>query len=62
MLKVTGSGDSPSGVVLKQAAALLDHENFLVARRAYWFLEDQKLTDDQQGRLEAFRAKYEDRL
>ena len=51
-----------SGEVMNRVVGLLDDGNFLVARRAYWFLEERDLTDLQKRRLEAFRGKHGDRL
>ena len=41
---------------------LLDAQNFFIARRAYNFLKDQKLTFDTEQKLGAFYKKHEDRL
>ncbi len=45
-----------------QAAGLLANKDFLIARRAYWFLRDRSVTDSQQNQLEAFRRQHADRL
>jgi len=62
MLKLMESRGTPSGKVVKQAMGLLEEENFLVARRAYWFLEERELSDAQKKRLDEFRVKHEERL
>lgn len=43
-------------------AALLDHENFFIARRASQHLAQQTLSDASRQRLEAFREQHRDRL
>jgi hypothetical protein len=62
MLKLMEACGTPSGKVVKQVMGLLEQENFLVARRAYWFLEERKLTAGQRNRIEEFRVEHEDRL
>ena len=52
--------DSKASV--QQAMHVLENPNFLIARRAYWFLESQALEDSQQKQVEAFGKKHEDRL
>ncbi|MCH2208331.1 MAG: hypothetical protein MK132_21010 [Lentisphaerales bacterium] len=41
---------------------LLDAQNFFIARRAYFFLKEQKLTSNSELKLAAFYKKHEDRL
>lgn len=43
-------------------AALLDHENFFIARRASQHLAQHTLSDAARQRLEAFRTQHQDRL
>jgi len=45
-----------------QVTALLKHENFFIARRAYWFLEKRELDEEEKGELRAFVEKHGDRL
>lgn len=47
---------------VKQSLVVLDNKNFLIARRAFWFLDKQSLTAMQKERVDAFRAKFGDRL
>ncbi len=51
-----------SAETLNQVEKVLENDNFLIARRAYWFLEKQNLNAAQAKIVEAFRVKYEDRL
>jgi hypothetical protein len=48
--------------ILVHVAALLEHKNFFMARRAYWFLQKQKLPPDLQRKVKAFEEKNADRL
>ena len=41
----------------KQASRLLEHDNFFMARRAFWHLEKQSLDEGTKNRLQAFRDK-----
>lgn len=52
---------SPSNVILDNIMPLLD-KNILISRRAYWYLSNQKLSSDQQNRLEGFRKENQDYL
>ena len=53
----------PANVVAqRQAAKLLDHQKFFIARRAFWYLKKQDLTDDLRRLVDAFEDKYWDRL
>ncbi len=40
----------------------LENENFLIARRVYWFLEEQNLSENQRKKMKAFYLKNENRL
>ena len=55
-------GDYTSEQVLTSTAAVLDHENFFMARRAFWFLEKKELPPDLKQKLGTFRSKNADRL
>lgn len=48
--------------IIKQALCLLDHDKFLIARRAYWFLESQDLPAAAHERVELFERNYSDKL
>ena len=41
---------------------LLEQDNFLIARRVYWFLSEQQLSNEQMEILEDFFLKHEHRL
>lgn len=62
LLNILEKHDPDSNVVVKQAEKVLANDNFLIARRAYWFLEKRKLSGVQANVVEAFRVKYESRL
>jgi len=47
---------------VKQALLVLDNKNFLIARRAFWFLKDKQIAAKQQEKVDDFRLKYEGRL
>ncbi|MGY6650251.1 hypothetical protein [Wenyingzhuangia sp. IMCC45574] len=53
-----------SPTLTQNLVALLKADNFLIARRAYWFLSNQEelLTSKQKKRVKKFRKKYKDRL
>ena len=46
----------------KQLIALLDTDNFINARKVYWFLNDQDLTEKQEKILVTFFRKNKDKL
>ena len=48
--------------VTRQTAELLDHDKFLVSRRAYQHLATQELPADLRKRLDAYADKHRDRL
>ena len=50
-----------SSEVNKNILSLLDSE-FLIARRAYWFLSNRELTSIQKKKLEAFQKEHKERL
>jgi hypothetical protein len=47
---------------IEQALPLLKHEKFFVARRAFWYLDEQDLSDTIRDQVDAFYTKHEDRL
>ncbi len=51
-----------STYIIEQAAKLLESDNFLVARRAYWFLQMKKLNASQQEKVDAFVLQNRGRL
>ncbi|GGA86154.1 hypothetical protein GCM10011369_30260 [Neiella marina] len=52
----------PSAQSMSAVAALINHPNFIVSRRAYWSLADSEFAADYQTELEHFRNQYTDRL
>jgi hypothetical protein len=62
LLELMEARNPDSAEVTAQAMKVLANDNFLIARRAFWFLEEQSLSPDQQHEVNAFRAKNKDRL
>ncbi|MBT4818297.1 MAG: hypothetical protein HN742_20120 [Lentisphaerae bacterium] len=62
LLKLMEERNPGSAEVARQATLVLDNENFVIARRAFWFLEKQALTTEQKTKVNAFRETYKDRL
>ena len=51
-----------SAAVIQHTLPLLKHEKFFVARRAFWFLNKQDLTKEQNEKVDAFYEAHADRL
>lgn len=51
-----------SKALVDNACKLLESDNFLIARRAYWFLQELDLVAGQSIAMAAFREKHSDRL
>ena len=47
---------------IEQALPLLKHQKFFVARRAFWYLDEQDLPDPIRDQVDAFYDAHEDRL
>ena len=62
LLNLMESRNPASAEVVKQVIPVLDNTNFLIARRAYYFLKGGTLDESQQKRVEAFRTGHEERL
>jgi len=62
LLNILEKHDPDSVEIIKQVEKVLQSDNFLIARRAFWFLEKRKLSAAQAKTVEAFRVKYEGRL
>ena len=62
LLNFLEAGAAISTRATEQVMAVLDNSNFLIARRAFWYLENQQLTPSQKKRMDAFRLTYHDRL
>ena len=56
LLSLLEKGDYASAQALTNAAPVLDHENFFMARRAFWFLEKQELPPALEKKVKAFKA------
>jgi hypothetical protein len=62
ILKLLETRKFASEKTLGDVAALLEGDNFFIARRAYEHLNKQKLDADAQKRVDAFRSRNRDRL
>lgn len=61
-LNILENKDIQSPEISARIIQLLKNKNFLIARRAYWFLKDQNLTTSQRRDLDNFFIDHEDRL
>ena len=61
-LKILEEKATVSPAILQAIFPLLDNKNFIVARRAYWFLNEQKLSERQAERLKVFQVENKERL
>ncbi len=62
ILKMLETRKFASEKTLGDVAALLEGDNFFIARRAYEHLIEQELDADTQGRVNALLARNRDRL
>ena len=46
----------------EQLMSLLDNENFIIARRVYWYLVEAELTSKQHRKVQKFGKKYKEKL
>lgn len=51
-----------SAELVSNLVPLLSSDDFLIARRVYWFLNEQSLCEADRHRVENFRIKWRDRL
>ncbi|GAA3615345.1 FMN-binding protein [Flavivirga amylovorans] len=51
-----------SSKVVNEVLKLLDHKEFLISRRAYWFLNNITLSNNQKTRVLQFQKKYKSKL
>jgi len=56
-LEILEQKNISSEIILDQIIILLD-QNIFIARRAYWYLNGQKLSVEQQNKIVAFQKKY----
>lgn len=61
-LKVLEERNTSSLMITQRLIPFLDNENFIIARRVYWFLEKKELSRTAQLRLEAFYRKHSESL
>ncbi|KAA1242872.1 hypothetical protein [Aquimarina sp. RZ0] len=61
-LRIVIAKDGITPEVISQLLPLLDNENFLIARRVYWFLNQQELSDFQKSQINVFYQKWKNRL
>lgn len=62
LLDLESSHNPDSSVVTENALRMLQNDNFLIARRAFWFLEERELNAMQKPVLDAFRTRNRDRI
>ncbi|NJB83558.1 hypothetical protein [Wenyingzhuangia aestuarii] len=61
-LSIAQQNNYSSSVLKQELIQLLKSENFLIARRAYWFLSNQENTKKEKRKLKSFHKKYKERL
>ena len=57
LLRLVEKHEHVSQRILTQVSRLLENDNFLVARKAFWYLEKQTLDEQIKNRMQAFRDK-----
>lgn len=62
LLNLLAQNKVVSASILNEMIGLLKQEDFILARRAYWFLEEQTLNQQQQQIRHSFFLKNQDRL
>lgn len=62
ILEIFGDVNTHSEAISEEVFSLLNHENNLIQRRAYWFLSKRKLTVNKQSELEDFYSINKDWL
>jgi hypothetical protein len=61
-LNLVTQNKAESETISRNVAELLFHRKFFVARRAFWYLNDQDLPKDLQSKVDAFKEKHKERL
>lgn len=51
-----------SEIIIQNSLTLLTHENFIIARRAYWYLKKQDVTENQLHQISKFKNENSYRL
>lgn len=54
LLNVFEEKDVSTPAIKKNVANLLHHDDFIVARRAFWFLQNQQMSESLQAQVDAF--------
>ena len=62
LLELENTFNSQSSGIVHDVLKFLENENFLIARRAFWFLQEMNLSPDQAAAIAAFETKFADRL
>ena len=57
LLRLVEKHEHVSQRILTQVSRLLENDNFLIARKAFWHLEKQTLDEQIKNRMQAFRDK-----
>lgn len=61
-LRIVENKKAVSATTINSTIQLLNDAEFITTRSAYWFLQNKKLSTEQQDKVELFRKKYSDRL
>ena len=61
-LNLVTQNKADSETISRNVSNLLSHRKFFVARRAFWYLNDQNLPKDLQSKVDAFKEKHKERL
>ena len=62
VLQILNQKNIISPDIVDQLLPMLEHDNFIIARSVYWFLQDKQLTDFVKNRLETFGKEQSDKL
>ena len=62
VLQILNQKNVISPDIVDQLLPMLEHDNFIIARSVYWFLQDKQLTDFVKNRLETFGKEQSDKL
>ena len=62
ILNLASGKSLSSPAFVQQVIALLDNKNFLIARRAYWYLQGEPLSKEQESKLKTFQFEHKHRL
>ncbi|MBK1875328.1 hypothetical protein [Pelagicoccus mobilis] len=62
LLRLLQREEPPSTQAIDKVAQLLNTDNFIFARRAFWFLSDVKIPSEYLPRVDAFAQRHQSRL